>query len=227
MKPDSIILEGITGSTAYGLNTPTSDIDIKGIYLLPIEKVLEMGFSIEHATINHTSPDWEYHEIGKFMKLVMSGNPTLTELLFLEDYTILTPVGKLLVENRDAFLSTNSIRNAYSGYAFSQTKKLATRTEQGLDGYASALKNRYNKHTRHLVRLMIQCKQLLETGKLTIRMTPEQREYIFKCGELPADKVVDLFIELDTELKTVKSELPEKPNVELLNKLLYEIRMTK
>lgn len=221
----NVILEGITGSVAYGLNTPTSDIDYKGIYLLPTSKVLEIGFNQDHTTIDHTDPDWSYVEVGKFMKLAMSGNPTITELLFLEDYTVLTPIGKMLVDNRDAFLSTDAIRKAYSGYAYAQTKKLATRTEQGLDGYDSSLKNRFAKHTRHLVRLMVQCKQLLETGTLTVKVTPEQREYIFKCGELSADEVVNLFIELDKELQTIKSVLPDRPDVDRLNKLLYDIRM--
>ena len=37
-----IILAGVVGSTAYGLNTKNSDLDIKGIYLLPTSKVLSI-----------------------------------------------------------------------------------------------------------------------------------------------------------------------------------------
>lgn len=224
-KPNNVMIEGIVGSRGYGLDTKDSDTDYKGIYILPTVNVLSMGFNLKDTTIVSNNPDATYYEVAKYMELTMKGNPTCLELLFLEDYTILTPVGKLLVDNRDAFLSTDAIRNAYSGYAYAQTKKLATRTEQGLDGYASALKNRYAKHTRHLVRLMMQCKQLLETGTLTVKVTPEQREYIFKCGELSADEVVNLFIELDKELQTIESVLPPKPDVERLNKLLYDIRI--
>ena len=63
MKPDNIILEGVTGSTAYGLNTENSDVDIKGVYLLPTRKVLEMGFDPQHTTKDHVDPDWVYHEV--------------------------------------------------------------------------------------------------------------------------------------------------------------------
>ena len=35
-----IILEGVTGSTAYGLATENSDIDIHGIYQAPTKEVL-------------------------------------------------------------------------------------------------------------------------------------------------------------------------------------------
>lgn len=225
MKPDNIILEGVTGSTAYGLATENSDVDIKGVYMLPTEKVLSMGFTNEHNTVDHTDPDWCYHEIGKFMKLVAGGNPTYSELLWLEDYTIITPVGQILIDNRDAFLSTDAVRKAYSGYALGQAKRLNNRTGQGLDGYASSLKNRYAKHTRHCFRLMLQARQLLETGHLDVRVTPEQREWLFNMGEQDYDTVIETFKEMDNELKNVKSVLPDKPDKERLNKVLYDIRM--
>lgn len=225
MKPDNIILEGVTGSTAYGLATENSDIDIKGVYLLPTSDVLAINFDPVHTTKDHTDPDWVYHEVGKFMKLVINGNPTVTELLYLDDYTILTPTGQLLVDNRDAFLSTKAVMNAYRGYAFSQAKKLYTRTDQGLDGYDSSLKNRFAKHTRHCFRLLMQARQLLETGTLDVRVTEEQREYLFAMGEKDADEVVNEFMRQDAEFDNIVSVLPDKPDMKRLNNILYNIRM--
>lgn len=225
MKPENIILEGVTGSTAYGLATKNSDVDIKGVYLLPVEEILKIGFDPQHTTKDHVDPDWVYHEIGKFMKLVLAGNPTVTELLYLDEYTVMTPVGQMLIDNRDAFLSTTAVMNAYRGYAFSQAKKLNNRTEQGLDGYDSALKNRFAKHTRHCFRLLMQAKQLLETGTLDVKVAPEQREYLFAMGEKTADEVVQEFMRQDKEFDSIVSVLPDKPDIEKLNKVLYEIRM--
>lgn len=225
MKPDNIILEGVTGSVAYGLATENSDVDIKGVYLLPLRKVLEMGFDPNGTTKDHTDPDWVYHEVGKFMKLVVAGNPTVNELLWLEEYTKLTPVGQMLIDNRKLFLSTKAVMNAYSGYAKGQAERLARRTAQGLDGYDSSLKNRFAKHTRHCFRLLLQARQLLETGELTVRVSESDREWLFKMGEsVSADTVVDEFIRQDTELKKVVSILPDQPDTEKLNALLYEIR---
>jgi len=226
MKPDNIILEGVTGSTAYGLATESSDVDIKGIYLLPTDKVLSLGFNQDKTTKNHTDPDWEYHEIGKYMNLVMKGNPTYTEVLFLNEYTIKTKVGQLLIDNRDAFLSTKAVMNAYRGYALSQAKKLNNRTAQGMDGYDSSMKNRFAKHTRHCFRLLMQAKQLLETGTLDVRVTPEQREWLFEMGEKSPNEVVEEFMRQDKEFENVKSILPDKPDKERLNAILIAIRMT-
>jgi predicted nucleotidyltransferase len=225
MKPNNIILEGVTGSIAYGLNTETSDVDIKGVYLLPTPKVLDLRFNPEKTTIDSVAPDWVYHELGKFMKLVISGNPTVTELLFLDEYTILKPVGQLLVENRSRFLSTKAVTKAYRGYAFSQALRLNNRTDQGLDGYDSSLKNRFAKHTRHCFRLLLQCKQLLQTGTLKVKVTPEEREWLFNMGKETPETVVDTFITEDSKMENVMSVLPDEPDWEAINKLLYGIRM--
>lgn len=224
-KPSNIILEGVTGSVAYGLNTASSDIDLKGIYILPTREVLKMGFDQKHTTIDGTDPDVVYHEVGKFMKLVVSGNPTVTELLYLNEYTELSPIGQMLIDNRDAFLSTKAVMNAYRGYAFSQAKRLNNRTEQGMGGYDSSLKNRFAKHTRHCLRLLMQAKQLLETGTLDVRVTPEQREYLFAMGEKSASEVVDEFMRQDAEFENIVSVLPDEPDYERLNELLYSIRI--
>jgi len=224
MKPDNIILEGVTGSTAYGLATENSDVDIKGVYLLPTKDVLSLSFNPAKTTVDHTDPDWVYHEVGKFMKLVIGGNPTVSELLWLEEYTILSPIGKLLVENRKAFLSTKAVMNAYRGYAMGQALSLSRRQAEGKDGYDSALKNRFAKHTRHCFRLLLQARQLLETGELTVRVTPEQREWLFKMGEQTPDTVVDAFIAEDKKMEYIVSVLPDEPNWKAIDALLYKIR---
>ena len=225
MKPDSIILEGVTGSTAYGLATENSDVDIKGVYILPTKTVLGINFDAAHTTKDNTDPDWVYHEVGKFMKLVAGGNPTVSELLWLEEYTILNPIGKLLVDNREIFLSTPAVMNAYRGYAFGQAMKLSKRQAEGLDGYDSALKNRFAKHTRHCFRLLLQARQLLETGKLTVRVTQEQREWLFEMGNQTPDSIVDAFIVEDKKMDDIVSVLPDKPDWKAIDELLYKIRM--
>lgn len=224
MKPDNIILEGVTGSTAYGLATENSDVDIKGVYLLPTSQILSLRFNPQKTTKDHVDPDWVYHEVGKFMKLVISGNPTVTELLYLNGYTVMTPIGQKLIDNRGLFLSTHAVEDAYRGYTLSQAKRLNNRTEQGLDGYDSALKKRFAKHTRHCFRLLLQARQLLETGTLQVKVTPEEREWLFNMGEQDVDTVVQKFMEMDAEFENVKSVLPDEPNWDALDALLLDIR---
>lgn len=219
MKPDSIILEGITGSRAYGLDTESSDTDIKGIYVAPTDKVLSLGWDSKHSTVDHVEPDWVYHEVQKYMKLAMNGNPTVLEMLFLDGYTILTKQGKMLVDNRHLFLS-NAVRNSYGGYALSQARKLNARGGT----YGSGRSNRYEKHTRHCFRLLYQGRELLETGKLTVRVTPSMREELFAIGKLTPNEIIDRFEAEFTSLDGIKSVLPDKPDIDAINKILLKIR---
>lgn len=217
MKPENIILEGITGSKAYGLDHADSDTDIKGIYVAPTSDIL--GLYNVPETIDHTDPDWVYHEVGKFIQLAMKGNPTILELLFLDGYLELTKFGKMLVDNRHLFLN-NVIYKSYGGYALSQARKLNARGGT----YGSGRGNRYEKHTRHCFRLLYQGKELLETGNLTVRVMPDVREELFAIGKASPAEIIEKFEREFAEFDKIKSVLPDKPNKEEINKLLLKIR---
>lgn len=219
MKPDNIVLEGIVGSKAYGLDTEHSDTDVKGIYVVPTDQALSLTWTSAHTTKVHTDPDWAYHEVQQFLNLAKDCNPTIIELLFLEDYTQLTEVGKLLVNNRSLFLSQMA-RKRYGGYAKSQAKQLATNKGR----YGNGRGNRFEKHTRHCFRLLYQGQELLETGNVTVRVTPEVREELFAIGKLTPSEVITLFEKRFKEFDTYESILPEKPDYEAINELLLAIR---
>lgn len=217
MEPNNIVLKGITGSKAYGLDTENSDTDIKGIFVAPTRDVLKFGSHKE--TYDHVDPDWVYHEVGKFMELAMKGNPTILELLFLDGYLELTSVGKMLVDNRHKFLSS-SIRKSYYGYAYSQMHRLVTR-----DGsFGNGRNNRYEKHARHCYRLLYQGRQLLETGSLTVRVTPEVREELFAVGKLSPNELVNKFTREQAEFDSINTVLPDKPDIDGINEMLLKIR---
>lgn len=217
MKPQSIILEGITGSKAYGLDTEDSDEDIKGVYVAPTSEVLGL-FGVKE-TVDHTDPDWTYHELGKFLKLAMKCNPTILELLFLEGYTVTSKFGRMLVDNRHHFLS-NTIYYSYGGYAISQARKLNARGGT----FGNGRNKRYSKHARHCFRLLYQGKELLETGTLTVRVSTDMRKKLFEIGELPVDELVSLFESEFKKFDEINSVLPDKPNAEAINKILLKIR---
>src|SRR6187549_3015201 len=127
MKPNNLILEGLCGSKAYGLDTETSDEDWKGIFVAPTDNILGLKRYRGRQVYDHTDPDWCYYEVEKFIKHAIGCNPTLIEMLWLDEYRILTEFGQLLIDGRNHFLSTGYVKNAYTGYVFSQAKKLNAR----------------------------------------------------------------------------------------------------
>ena len=116
------------GSHAYGTNTPTSDIDYKGV-CVPLKSII-MGFSQgfeqyeRYASKGHDC-DITVYSLQKFMKLARDCNPNIVECLFVDDADIClcTPEGSRLRENRNLFLS-KKIKFTFSGYAYSQIKRI-------------------------------------------------------------------------------------------------------
>ena len=118
-----LIYKYIRGSHAYGLNTPTSDIDYGGIYLNTPESIL--GFDNDFPEeVKDERGDTAYFSLKKFMRLLLSGNPTILEALFIPERCVLLckPEMKALIDNRDSFLSQDCF-NAFMGYSVSQIKK--------------------------------------------------------------------------------------------------------
>lgn len=168
---------GIVGSTAYGLSTNNSDTDYLSIHYTQTKNVLKPNPAAYIDTKICTEPDIASHEIGKYIHLYKNCNPTIIEMLWLENYIYQHPLFEGLKQLRHTTLSAKKIKTSYVGYAKAQFKKFVARKEQGKDGFESTLKKRTNKHARHCIRLLLQGQQLLETGILPINMT-DRADYI-------------------------------------------------
>lgn len=218
----NIILSGIVGSTAYGLNTPESDIDRLGVFVSSTHMFLGLHPPIEtHTTVK---PDMTLHEVGKFIKLALNVNPTVTELLWLDEYENQTEFGSSLIDIRESFLSKNRVRNAYLGYATQQFQRLAQR---GDGSFSADTRKRTAKHARHLARLLKQGVQLYSSGKLTVKL--EDPEWYMKFGESIANggdlEDAKALIRLaETDFNVINSPLPEKPNEIKAEQYLQKVR---
>lgn len=72
-----ICLRCIGGSKAYGLETPASDEDIKGVYLAPLPDVLT---GEAPTTVQDEKHDIQYTELGEFCRQLMLNNSGALEL---------------------------------------------------------------------------------------------------------------------------------------------------
>ena len=116
-----IIFEGIVGSQAYGIATPTSDVDKKGVFMIPFENILDFGY-VEQ--ISDEKNDTVFYEIRRFLQLLQTNNPTILELLNLPEDCILhkDPIFDMILEHKEKFI-TKHCRNSFGGYAIEQIKK--------------------------------------------------------------------------------------------------------
>lgn len=223
IKPQQdVILSSRLGSWAYGLNTESSDTDVIGVYIDPPERFLGLHPPTEkQLTVDATSDDYDYayHELGKYCRLAAKSNPTVTEVMWADEYIVKTTAGQMLVDNRQLFLSQRA-RSSFGGYVKHQAELLQRR--QG--DFGSDMKKRYSKNARHLWRLFREGRELLETGTMRLRVTPEEREEIFAVGELPWEELAKLYLSEDEKFQNVKSDLPLEPDEDAINELLLEIR---
>lgn len=235
--PGRVLLEGVVGSTAYGLATEQSDIDALGIYVAPTSAVLGLSAqSVTTASRVTTEPDRTLHEVGKYAGLALKANPTVLELLWLPSYTTTTPEGEDLIRIRDAFLSDAAVRGSYVGYAMGQARRLLNKYERarasGGDGEGGVPEEeadvaaRTAKHGRHCLRLLRQAMHLVTKGELLIDVGGI-REELFAAGRLAAADPVAFHALFERELATLDatpSVLPAHPDRAAVDRFLVSLR---
>lgn len=118
-----LLYEYMRGSHSYGLNTPESDVDTGGVYLAPAEQLLGLGLDYQDQVESETHDD-VWFEMNKFMKLLLSSNPTVLESLFIPYDCILYehPIMTEIKKHRDKFI-TKKCFDSFGGYAVSQIRK--------------------------------------------------------------------------------------------------------
>jgi predicted nucleotidyltransferase len=218
--PGRIVLDGIVGSTAYGLDREGSDVDFAGVFVAPTREIAGLNWSASRETrhISTTGDDFTYHEVGKFLKLALKGNPTILELMWLPVYNVLTPDGGLLVDLRRAVLSRDAVRNSYLGYARSQNMKLKAKADPSHPRLA--------KMGRHMLRLIRQGRQFAEEGRLVLRVDDPYEYYAF--DDMSVRDMLEIYArdigKTHEAFDRETTALPEKADVELVSEVLWQIR---
>lgn len=114
-----LLFECISGSKAYGLDTPQSDTDIKGVFYLPQEQFYGLGYV---AQVNNETNDEVYYELGRFVELLCKNNPNILELLASPPECILYRHPLMDRLTIDMFLS-KLCKDTFAGYALTQIRK--------------------------------------------------------------------------------------------------------
>jgi hypothetical protein len=167
---DNLLLKGRVGSYAFGLATKDSDEDFQGIFVAPTLEFLGLSAGPQESYC-YKNPDTTYHEVGKYCRLALKCNPTVLDLLWLDEYNVRTELGTQLINLRNNFLSAKYVRNSYFGYAISQLGKLDKDSRP----------EKRAKNARHFARLLNQGWQLYTTGTYSVKL--QDPEFYFDFGQ--------------------------------------------
>jgi predicted nucleotidyltransferase len=112
-----LIYKVVAGSRAYGLDSPGSDLDLRGVYIPPRRYLLGLS-PFEQWEQREAQGDTIIYALVKFVRLALACNPNIIELLYVEPRHILfiNDYGQRLLQHRDHFLS-KQVRHTFAGYA--------------------------------------------------------------------------------------------------------------
>ncbi|MDX8148301.1 nucleotidyltransferase domain-containing protein [Lentzea sp. BCCO 10_0061] len=200
-----MILEAVIGSHAYGLATPESDVDRRGVFVAPTEafwRLEKPPTSVEGPSAEQLS--WE---VEHFCRLGLKSNPTVLETLVSPLVEISTPMGEELRDLLPAFLSRYAVR------AFTRA------TEMQL---SRAGRNLKPKQLMHVVRLRLVGLHLLRTGRYDI--AADRSLLKIRDGSMPWDDAVAWAHRLGDEIAAAEGPLPEDPDRARVEDWLVSVR---
>lgn len=119
---DRIMFLTLGGSHAYGTNTDTSDVDIRGCTMNSASEIV--GLSTFEQFVE-TNTDTTVYAFNKLIALLTNCNPNTIEMLGCrpEHYIFMTDAGKEMIDNRKLFLSKRALYS-FGGYANQQLNRL-------------------------------------------------------------------------------------------------------
>lgn len=164
------------GSHLYGMNTPVSDVDERGVFM-NTDPLYVYGFHRLDNQVNQTAEkDVVMHELTQFLKLATKSNTQTLECLFapLDAFTALDFDFEVMVlQQKHRFLNTNQLFKSLEGYLYNEMR-LALGERTGLLG--SKRKNQLDKHGfspknfSHLFRLAECGRQFFMHGEYPVRL---------------------------------------------------------
>ncbi len=148
-KNNLIIFDVIYGSNAYGTNRPDSDIDKRGVYVMPdsllfsIESVEGYKDSEYYSEITDGTQNVVYYELRKFLYMISNSRPNALEILNIPDDCIIYkhPVMDLILKEKDKFI-TKKCQYTFPDYIEKQLRKA-----QGLNKKQNWEKDRFTRKT--------------------------------------------------------------------------------
>lgn len=226
---------GYRGSITHGTFIPDTspnsidDKDIFGIAIPPKEYFFGLK-EFEQFERKHEYWDVLIYDLRKFIRLLIKANPNVMQALWTPaKHTLKTSWQfELLQKNRHLF-AHRGIYKSFCGYSYGQLHKMENMAYNGYMGEKrKTLVDKFGydcKNAQHLIRLLRQGIEFLETGELIVER-PDRAELIqIKTGQWSIEKVKSKAVELFGVMERAekKSRLPESPDREAIDRLVQDI----
>jgi len=232
------ILKVLVGSHAYGLATPQSDYDYRGVFIVPTADILlaynDLGPAAQQTSWLEGKDDDTSYEVGRLLFLASKCNPSILEVF---KAPIVEVDGEIAVDKwgmhvRDMFdhlWHPKGVAAAFGGYSFNQRKKFL----EGKDG-------RPWKFAVAYVRSLLQGIELLSTGDFHVEIQSHYNTGMrniysqwnrwlrqVRDGAISKGAVIDIAEDLRAQLDDLAINGPyanKQQNLDPVRDLLLDIR---
>jgi hypothetical protein len=179
-QKELILLDCISGSTAYNLNVAGSDVDKKGIFIMPQKQLYDFE---RQDQIANASNDEVYFEIGRFLELLTRNNPNILELLNTPKEHVLFRHSLMDLIKPEDFLSKLCL-DTFAGYAQTQIKK------------ARGLNKKINKPMNAVRKSVLDfCFVIFNNGSIPLKEWLKENDYNQQqCGLVNLDHFRNVYL---------------------------------
>ncbi len=233
------IFSTLVGSRLYGTSVDGSDYDYKAVALPSAEDLLGLKDTArEHWELkNPTDQPGEtvVYSVAKFLSLFMSGNPTVTELVFVrpefyadKSHSVWEEV-KHVAKN---YLLSRKVVGSYGGYINDQFSRVKNKKAQNNREWMIEKHGYDVKCSGHVYRLAMQGHALLTTGTCDPTLSGEDRETCLSLrrGEKTFEEAMSLLEKAFAKFDDARKDcvLPTRTAEEMtafLNKYLFDLHL--
>jgi hypothetical protein len=234
----SLLWLALSGAHAYGFPSEDSDLDLKGVHVVPARALLGLGDAPEAVDVLSEWKGREYdftsNEVGQVARLLLRGNGNMFERFLGPFPVVTTPAGHRLRELARGALS-RKVYHHYGGFLRGMLREYRTESAAGV---------RKAKRLLYAYRVALTGIHLLRKGELVTDVTALHEEYgcpavshlvrvkrsreTGTIAEADEPRVLEdlLRLERDLEEAHTSSVLPEEPrNREELETLVIGLRL--
>src|SRR5262249_25970026 len=169
----------VGGSELHGAKvSKTDDTDIYGIYIESPGRALGLN-PLEHFVWSTAGDDRRngpddvdvtLYSLKKWAGMAAKGNATALHFLFVDPVEVEPHSWRKIQEQGEVFLSRTSAQQ-FLGFADDQLKRLTGEKGSGKKGQRPEYIGQYGYDTKaamHGLRLLYECKELMQTGRITL-----------------------------------------------------------
>jgi hypothetical protein len=184
-----VICEVVGGSRLYGLETPDSDVDTRGVFVSTSPgDILGLG---RHEVLKKEGADYLMFEFRHFLHQLRKTNTQAVELLFAEEFALTTPEFRSVIKNRLRLIDSCRLFSSLRGYVQNERRlangersgNIGSKRREQLERYGFSPKN-----FSHLLRLLRCGSVFFSSSFYPVRLSsydPAFRDLVFSIKTEP------------------------------------------